>query len=248
MKNNINNNNNSLNVVPIVSYVNANIDKFIIYKENEGKCGVYRWNNTITGKSYVGSSISLSGRFRVYYSLSYLNRKVEKGSSAIYSAFLKYGYSNFSLDILEYCKPDELISREQYYIDVLKPEYNILEIAASRLGTKQTEQTKKLISKALKGRLFSKESKTKMQEVAKLRQGIKTSFFGKNHTLETITRISDTKSLIVKVTDVKTGISKTFRGNAQAAKYLNIGESTLRRYKKLGKLLNGKYSISNMKI
>jgi group I intron endonuclease len=116
------------------------------------------------------------------------------------------------------------------------------------LGTKQTEQTKKLISKALKGRLFSKESKTKMQEVAKLRQGIKTSFFGKNHTLETITRISDTKSLIVKVTDVKTGISKTFRGNAQAAKYLNIGESTLRRYKKLGKLLNGKYSISNMKI
>jgi hypothetical protein len=42
MKNNINNNNNSLNVVPIVSYVNADIDKFIIYKENEGKCGVYR--------------------------------------------------------------------------------------------------------------------------------------------------------------------------------------------------------------
>lgn len=124
MKNN--NNNNSSNIVPIVSYVNAYIDKFIIYKENKGKCGVYRWNNIITGKSYVGSSISLSGRFIVYYSLSYLNGRVEKGSSAIYSAFLKYGYSNFSLDILEYCKPDELISREQYYIDVLKLEYNIL--------------------------------------------------------------------------------------------------------------------------
>jgi group I intron endonuclease len=180
--------------------------------------------------------------------LSYLNRRVQKGSSAIYSAFLKYGYYNFSLDILEYCKFDELILREQYYIDVLKPEYNILEIAGSRLGTKQTEEAKELISKALKGRLFSKESKTKMQEVAKLRQGIKTSFFSKSHTIETITRISVAKSLIVKVTDVDTGTYKIFRGNAQAAKYLNIGESTLRRYKKLGKFLNGKYLISNMKI
>lgn len=44
------------------------------------------------------------------------------------------------------------------------------------------------------------------------------------------------------------GTYKTFRGNAQAAKYLKVGESTLRRYKKLGKLLNGKYLISNMKI
>jgi len=38
------------------------------------------------------------------------------GSSAIYSALLKYGYSNFSLDILEYCEIDALIEREQYYI------------------------------------------------------------------------------------------------------------------------------------
>ena len=71
MKINFNDNNNSSsNIVPVVSYVNADIDKFIIYKENKGKCEVYRWNNTITGKSYVGSSISLSGRFRTYYSLS----------------------------------------------------------------------------------------------------------------------------------------------------------------------------------
>jgi hypothetical protein len=37
-----NNNSNSSNIVSIVSYVNADIDKFIIYKENKGKCGVYR--------------------------------------------------------------------------------------------------------------------------------------------------------------------------------------------------------------
>lgn len=44
----------------------------------------------------------------------------------IYKAQLKYGYSNFKLDILVYCDPTYLIKRVQYYIDNLKPEYNIL--------------------------------------------------------------------------------------------------------------------------
>ena len=30
----------------------------------------------------------------------------QKGSSHVYPALLKYGYSNFSLEILEYCEPD----------------------------------------------------------------------------------------------------------------------------------------------
>jgi hypothetical protein len=38
MKNNYNN----LNIVPVVSYINADINRFIVYKENKGKCGVYR--------------------------------------------------------------------------------------------------------------------------------------------------------------------------------------------------------------
>lgn len=39
---------------------------------------------------------------------------------------LKYGDSNFSLDIIEYYEPSVLIAREQYYIDLLKSKYNIL--------------------------------------------------------------------------------------------------------------------------
>jgi len=65
-----------MNIIPVVSYFNADIDKSIIYKENKNKSGIYRWNNLITGKSYIGSSISLSGRFNTYYSLSYLKKKV----------------------------------------------------------------------------------------------------------------------------------------------------------------------------
>ena len=74
----------------------------------------------------------------------------------------------------------------------------------------------------------------------------KTSFFGKTHTIETISRISATKSLFVKITDIEANTVKLFAGNIKAAKYLGIGESTLRRYKKKGKIFKGKYLITNV--
>jgi group I intron endonuclease len=44
---------------------------------------------------------------------------------AINKGLLKYGFSNFSLEILEYCEVENLIEREKYYFNLLKPEYNI---------------------------------------------------------------------------------------------------------------------------
>jgi len=38
MKNNDNNN----NIIPVVSYFNADKDKFIVYKKNKNKSGIYR--------------------------------------------------------------------------------------------------------------------------------------------------------------------------------------------------------------
>lgn len=59
----------------------------------------------------------------------------------INKALLKYGYSKFKLDILEYCDPKELAKREQHYMDHLYPEYNVLKTAYSSLGYKHTEKT-----------------------------------------------------------------------------------------------------------
>ena len=50
----------------------------------------------------------------------------------------KYGHGNFILEILEYCDKSNLLEREQYYLDKLKPEYNILKYAYSMLGYKHT--------------------------------------------------------------------------------------------------------------
>lgn len=46
------------------------------------------------------------------------------------------------MEILEYCESKDVIKREQYYLDKFKPEYNILKIAGSRLGSQHTEATK----------------------------------------------------------------------------------------------------------
>jgi group I intron endonuclease len=43
-------------------------------------------------------------------------------------AFLKYGFKNFSLEILEYCESSQFIDIEKDYIKLLSPEYNIIQI------------------------------------------------------------------------------------------------------------------------
>ena len=54
---------------------------------------------------------------------------------------LKYGDKNVSLDILEYCSKQDTIKREQFYLNKIKPEYNILKLAGSSFGYTHTEES-----------------------------------------------------------------------------------------------------------
>ena len=72
-----------------------------------------------------------------YFSLRSLinsNRPIER-------ALLKHGYSNFRLEILEYCGIEELLEREQYYLDNLTLQYNTVKKAGSTLGYKHTPES-----------------------------------------------------------------------------------------------------------
>lgn len=68
-------------------------------------------------------------------------KELEDSESLIYRALLKYGYSAFRLDIIEYCDISILTEREQYYLDNLKHEYNILPFAYTTLGHKHRPET-----------------------------------------------------------------------------------------------------------
>ena len=135
----------------MIIYKDVHSLKKIILEENKGKSVIYRWVNKETGKSYVGSAVDLSKRFRIYYSLLSIEKFLNKSKSYILSALLKDGYSKFTLEILEYCDPKDLLKREQYYIDLLDPEYNIIKIAGSRFGSIHTKETRAKMSSAQKG-------------------------------------------------------------------------------------------------
>ena len=136
------------NNLPAKFFEDAYNLKDLIIKENKDKSGIYMWTNKITGDFYIGQSSNLARRLKKYFYPSYLK---SKENFIISRALIKYGYSNFSLTILEYCNKSELLNREQYYLDKLGPKYNILKIAGSSLGHTLSEETKGKISKALKG-------------------------------------------------------------------------------------------------
>ena len=138
----------------IIVYDDVLNDKTKILGENKQKCGIYKWVNKINGKSYLGSSVNLSSRLSSYLSTNFLSRKTSISKSKIYNALLYHGYSHFRLEILEYCDSSDVIEKEQFHIDSINPEYNILVKAGSSLHFKHSAET--LLK--FKSRKFSNEA------------------------------------------------------------------------------------------
>ena len=102
------------------------------------KIGIYQIVNKVNQKKYIGSSIRLQGRKKRHF--SELNCNIHH-SQALQRAYNKYGKESFDFFILEYCEVEKLLEREQYYLDNLKPEYNICKIAGNCLGVKRSAET-----------------------------------------------------------------------------------------------------------
>lgn len=177
----------------IIVYVDMESNKKNILEENKGKPGIYMITNKKTKDFYIGQSKNLYNRFLNYFNPAYVKRSP---NSIIGKAILKYGYSNFSLTILEYCDKANLTAREQYYLDTLNPVYNILKIAgAYAVDFSHTEETKDQIRKSLKGvyageksywyfigKKFTSETKALMS-LKKTKEN--NPLFGKKHSEET---------------------------------------------------------------
>ena len=134
-------------------YENMDTQKLQILTENKLKSGIYLIRNLKNNKYYVGSSIDIRRRFKEYFNVNHLLRR---GKLPICAALSKYGYSTFSVEIIEYCDIPILLEREQFYLDLLKPQYNILKIAGSLTGFLHSKETKNKLSYLLKGNINSK--------------------------------------------------------------------------------------------
>lgn len=192
-----------------------------------------------SGKCYIGSATDLSKRFRNYYNLSYL--ETHKNKSIIYKALLKYGYHKFSLGILEYCDINVLIEREQYYMDSLKPEYNICKIAGSSLGFKHSEATKAKMRVNNTGKKHTSETRKKIGQSL---QSIKVNNIPRVIKPETIIKISSRcHGVRVKAYDKSNNLIKIFPTIISAAKYFNISTKTLALTLKTGISYDGNFIL-----
>ena len=94
------------------------------------------------GRMYVGSAFDFAVRKKVHISQLFHNNH---HNVIMQNHFNKYGLADFYFCILEPCDREVLLSREQHYIDTLKPFFNINPVAGSRAGSKHSEFTKRKI-------------------------------------------------------------------------------------------------------
>jgi group I intron endonuclease len=123
----------------------------LVFKLSETKLpktnGIYAIVHSESGKIYIGSAAGKLGFYERFNGHRKALRNKKHHSSYFQRSYYKYGVDAFEIWILEECEPEKCLPWEQYYLDTWEPEYNSCKIAGTSLGCKQSEETKKKISK-----------------------------------------------------------------------------------------------------
>jgi group I intron endonuclease len=121
-------------------------------------CGIYIIKNIINGKCYIGKSVTVYCRLRKHKEM--LERKAHI-NIYLQRSWDKYGKGNFTFKLLEPCEELILSQKEhewvEYHKNILKIElYNINDIDSNGKN-RLSEETKRKISEAHKGKKLSEE-------------------------------------------------------------------------------------------
>ena len=77
--------------------------------------GIYKIVNKINNNIYVGLSVDIYRRWKSHKQ-RYNNKSDKEYDKVLYKAFRKYGIENFSFEVIEECKVEELRRKEKYWI------------------------------------------------------------------------------------------------------------------------------------
>ena len=153
---------------------------FDFIKEYGKYRGLYIITNNINGHKYIGQTMnSFKGRYSAHKYGCFCNKN-SKGyrQSKFYNSLRKYGWQNFSFDILHFCDDSKgMDDLEKYYIAHFGTLQNGLNTSMgghsgkihsesskkkmSEIKKNQSSETRMKISRALTGRKHSKESREK---------------------------------------------------------------------------------------
>jgi len=184
--------------------------------KNKDEFVIYQITNIINSKIYLGSAKYFAGRKGNHY---YKLRNNKHHNKHLQNSYNKYG-DVFKFEIIEYCSSENLVEREQYYIDTLNPDYNILKEAFSSLGYKHTEKCKRKMSLNRKGkqnslgRILSEETKNKIGK--KIKES--------GHTLI----INENRKIPIVQLDKNYNFIKEFKSSIEASAELNLYDTNIR--------------------
>ena len=122
---------------------------------------------------------------------------------------------------MEYCDKKETLLREQYYLDLLKPEYNILKKAGSPLGFKHSDEAK--------ARMRGPRNRS-LEHTRKLK--------------EDIDRLNSQHSIAIEVLDIEKDTKIEYASVRLTCRELNCAHVTVKKYIDSNKLFRNRYIIS----
>lgn len=123
--------------------------------------GIYRILNKITNERYIGQSKDLGERWKQHM---YMLRNNKHHCSKLQQSWNQYGYEAFSFEIVELCKKTELDEKE---LEHWKKEQDLCFNKEPHSHHEVSEQTKKKMSEAQKGKVRSEYSKKRVSETHK---------------------------------------------------------------------------------
>jgi group I intron endonuclease len=149
--------------------------------------GIYKITNP-KGRVYVGQSIDIETRFKVY------KREFGIGQTKLFNSFKKYGAENHVFEIIVECEVGELNEKERYYQEL----YNCIENGLNCNYVKTNSRSGKV----------SEETRIKMSAA----QTGNKKWLGKKHTEETKLKMSNSIKGIKKSPESCLKRSNNMRG------------------------------------
>ena len=134
--------------------------------------GIYCIINLLNGKKYIGSSKNIYNRWLKHRATL---RGNYHGNPHLQNAWNKYGEKSFHFFIVEECNPKVLEEREDFYINNIKPEYNMQGAVRHKVSKEIRQHIKEGVARArIEGRLHSNlGQKLSVEHIAKLPQNQK---------------------------------------------------------------------------
>lgn len=129
---------------------------------------IYQIRRIATEQCYVGHTVKqVELRWAAHLVLLSAGKH---HSRYLQCAWDKYGMAHFNFELIEQCDDADKLLREQYYIDNLDSCFNTAKVAGSRLGVLFTEEQKLRLSAQRMGHSTTDEAKRKIGEAHKGKQ------------------------------------------------------------------------------